>query len=223
MTLTNLKSKTRYILGELTTDNYSDTNLTAALNDYYYQAISIALKSSGDWQVNGEIATTDIVANQQEYILPTALIDITKIEANFLGGTQDWVNIDIIKGLRPDNISNDDNEDATTSIYQCDLYDNSLFLQYKPLSNVADGLKIWYSKEATALSDGGDEPNLPEHLNLYLVYGACCDYSLRTGNDQDYNKYIQLLLKKEDEIKTHFSNRESTSKPRLTTRRESYQ
>lgn len=222
MTLTNLRDKTRYILGELTTANYSDANLLTSLNDYYFQAISIALKSSGDWQVNGEIATTSLVANQQEYVLPTTLIDINKIEANFLGGTLDWVNLNIQKGLRGEVISNDDNQTATTSIYECDLYDNSIFLRYKPESSVSDGLKIWYSKEATALSDAGDEPNLPEHLHLYLVYGACCDYSLRTGNDADYNKYIQLLLKKEDEIKTHYSNRESASKPRIITRRESY-
>ena len=168
------------------------------------------------------MATTSIVANQQEYVLPATLIDINKIEANFIGGTLDWVNLNIEKGLREQNISNDDAQTATTAITECDLYDNSIFLRYKPLSNVADGLKIWYSKEATALSAVGDEPNLPEHLHLYLVYGACCDYSLRTGNDQDYNKYIQLLLKKEDEIKTHYSNRESAVKPRITTRREDY-
>lgn len=223
MTLSNLRDRARYVLGELTSDNYTDANLLASLNDYYFQAISIALKSSGDWQVNGEIATTNIVANQQEYLLPPSLIDITKIEANFLGGTLDWVNVDIQKGLRHEVISNDDAQDATTAIYQCDLYDNSIFLRYKPQSSVTAGLKIWYSKEATALSADGDEPTIPEHLHLYLVYGACCDYSLRTGNDQDYNKYIQLLLKKEDEIKTHFSNRESASKPRITTRRENYQ
>lgn len=222
MTLTNLRAKSRFILGDLGTDNYSNTNLDAALNDYYFQAIAIALKASGDWQVNGEIATTDLVANQQEYVLPTTLIDITKIEANFLGGTLDWTNLNIQKGLRGEVISNDNAQSATTAINECDLYDNSIFLRYKPLSAVTGGLKIWYSKEATALSDVGDEPALAEHLQLYLVYGACCDYALRTENTQDYNTYIQLLLKKEDEIKTHYSNRESASKPRITTRRENY-
>jgi len=223
MTTQQLQNKARFVLGNLDTDNYSDAELLLALNDYYYQAVAIALRSSGAFEINGEIATTDIVANQQEYVLPTSLIAVEKIEANFLGGTKDWVNLNLVDERTKRVISNDDAQDATTAIQNCTLYDNSIFLQYKPESNQTAGLKIWYSKEATALSDAGDEPNLPEHLHLYLVYGACADYSLRTENDSDYNKFMQLLLKKEDEIRTHYSNRSIIDRPRIITRRENFE
>jgi len=222
MQLTTLRSKTRFLLGELSTTQYSNTNLDRSLNDYYHQAVEVALKASGQWEINGEIATTDIVANQQEYQLPISLISLKKVEANFTNETFGWQQLNIYDLRDRSETSNDNAQAATTNIENCDLYDTSIFLQYKPLSNVTAGLKIYYSSEPTELSNDSDEPGLPESLQTYLVYGACIDYALRTENDSDYNKYIGLLIKKEDEIKSHYSNRLTAVRPRFQTRTEDY-
>jgi len=61
MNLTNLLAKTRYLLGELSSTNYSDVNCTRALNDYYMRAIAKAIQVNGQWEVKGTVATADIV------------------------------------------------------------------------------------------------------------------------------------------------------------------
>jgi len=224
MTLTTLRAKTRYLLGELTSDNYSDTNLDRAINDYLHQATVLAITSSGSWEVNGEVATHDIVAAQREYPFPADLIKLIKIETNTTGNTDSWETAYEYNERKTTLTNETDSSDATDTQNSVYLYDNSIWFTYPPATSKDDAIKVWYSKEATELTDGAHESSLPEHLHLYMVYGACMDYCLRVQDDAAWNKYAQLLLKKENEIKEHYTNRLATNdRPRIVTRRENYQ
>lgn len=207
MTLSNLQADVRYILGDLSSTNFSDTDLNRSLNKYLHQATAVAISASGVWDVSGEISTADIVKDQREYAFPTNLIRLIKIEANLPNSTNTWTTLNVVDKRGLDISNNLDTADESESMYTVYLLDKSLFFPNPPKNNVTAGLKVFFSKEATELSGSSDEPTLAEHLHSYLIYGACIDYSFRTGNDADWSKYTNLLFKKENEIKEYYTNR----------------
>jgi len=150
MNLTNLQSKARYLLGEVSSTQYSDTNLNRALNDYLHKGITTALLSSGEWEVNGEVSTTNIVVDQQEYLLPLDLISLKRVEINYNDDTNGWV---VLQPLdmrnKPTALSNETVSDDSPRVR---IFDDSLFLEDLPDTAVTNGLKVYYSKEAAELS-----------------------------------------------------------------------
>ena len=221
MTLTNIRSKIRYLLGDISTNNYSDINVDRAINDYYNNAISIALKESGSWEVQGEVATADLVADQQEYVCPTDLLNLKRIEVNFEDAAEDLWKVMKIKDMSNMHgaLSN-----KTTSMDSSfvRLYDNSIFFENPVETDITAGIKIYYSVEATALSDGAHTTNLPEHLNSYLIHGACLDYSIRISNTDGVNLYRTLLQEDEARIILHYTSKLPAVKTRLSVKSESY-
>jgi len=219
--LTNLRAKSRYLLGELSSTQYSDTNLDRALNDYLHKAIALALRSSGEWEINGEVATANIVVNQQEYTLPTDLIALKRVEINFTGDENAW------EVMQPLDMRNQQtaisNETTSTDSPLVRIFDDSLFLVDKPDTAVTAGLKVFYSKEETELSDTDDEPSLEESTQMYLVYGACLDYAISKGMGNETNTFKSLLNESADEIVKVYSNRLPMRRPRLTTLSENFE
>lgn len=222
MTLTTLLSTARFYLWGITTSEYSDVNLTAALNRYYHKAIARAIMANGQWEVNGEIATTDIVAWQQEYVLTTTvpLLSLKRVELNLTGETNNWITPEIVDMRNiPLSLSNDT---FATNNTQIRIYDNSLFLLDAPTTNVTGGLKIYYQYEAVELSTGTDEPNLVEEVQTYLLNGACYDYCVAFDLTEKANRFYNAMQTDLLEIDRIYSNRLPAVRPRVTTLNEQY-
>ena len=146
-----LRADTRFLLGKITSTEYSDLDLDRQLDKYYKKGIELALSASGEWEVSGEVATTGILTGQQEYSLATdtRLLTLKRIELNLTGGTNTWEKADII------DMINIDSALSNTSSYsdnQVRVYDNSIFLMTSPTADVSGGLKIYFSKEKKPLS-----------------------------------------------------------------------
>ncbi len=298
MNLTTLYAKVRFLLGELSSTQYSDTNLLRALNDYYHRAVALALRSAGEWEVNGEVATTNIVASQQEYILPTDLIALKRVEINFTGATNGWTVMQPLDMRQMGTAIS--NETVSSDSPRVRIFDNSLFLEDYPDTAVTAGLKIYYSKEESEISnasktattiafvdsnpdtltdsgngfltagfianqnitvsgstsnDGtykidtvaagtitltagasltaeaaGDtvtltsntEPDLEESTVSYIIYGACLDYAIAKGMNNEINTFKALLNESTVELEKVYSNRLPMRRPRITTKSENY-
>ncbi len=220
MILSVMQTKTRLLLGDITTGDYSDSNLLRSLNDHIHAYTVEAIMASGEWRVQGEIATTNLVASQAEYSLPANIITIERIEMNLTGGTNTWETV-WTKDDRniQESISNGSNISSSPTIY---LHDNSIFFEDPPANNVTNGLKVWYSTEPTELSASGDEPILPEFSHVGLIYGACMDYWVSMGDMNKetsfYRKYLEVLQR----VREYYANRTKITRPRITTRNESY-
>lgn len=219
MTLTKLRSKIRYLLGEVSTDNYSNTNIDRAINDYYSKAVSAALQNSGSWEVQGEVSTANLVADQQEYVLPGDLLNLKRIEADF-NNDNEWDTLPV-KDMRNIYSPLSDNDTSTTSDY-VRVFDNSLFLENPAESNVTNGLKIYYSKEITDLSGTSDDTILPDHCNNYIIHGACLDYCIRTTDTEGINLYRQLLKEDYKNIEKHYSEKLPAVRTKLSVHKENY-
>jgi len=146
------------------------------------------------------------------------------IEANLTGDTDGWTKMKIVDLSQLGAITNsqDDPDDDTEYENVVRIFDNSLYFLRPSKTAVTGGLKVYYSKEETELSTGTDEPSLPEHIHLYLVHGACMDYSLRIDDAKSVDKYRSLLLEDEMNLEAYYTNRLPAVKPRLKPRVEFY-
>lgn len=134
------------------------------------------IEAMDGWDFQGEVATTDLVADQQEYVFPSDILKFKRAEISYDGVT--WRRLKLI------DINNKPGQTNTATISneisrdepEVDIMDNSLFIYPTPTGAVSGGLKIWYEKEVTDLSEDTDEPNLIEAYHPGLAYGAAIDY-----------------------------------------------
>lgn len=220
MTLTDLKTRIRFLLGDVSTDQYSDANVLNSLNDHYQQAVAKIVSTSKSWICNGEIATTNIVSGQKEYTLPADCLAIDRIEVNYTGGTNTWIEVGV-KDMRniAGALTNNPSVDYSNFVH---VYDEYMWLEFEPSTSVTNGIKVYYSKEITALSGASDTPNLIEAALKYLQYGACLDYALSRGLTADINNFSALQDKAEKEMINYYTNRLPVKRSRITARKESY-
>jgi len=173
---TSLRGETRYITNSNST-TYTDADINGAINVYYDLFCTEILESMDDWDFQGEIATASLVSNQQEYVFPSDILKIKRVEITYDGNT--WYE------ARPEDVNEkeydsgsvariNDNYDQALPVY--DLMDNSLFIKPVPTTAVTSGLKIWYEKLVTQLSADTDEPVIPRPFHKGLCYGAGKDY-----------------------------------------------
>lgn len=181
-TSNGLRNFTRFIT-DTDTVTFTDADLDASLNMYYDLFCTEILDSMDEWDFQAEIATSDLVASQQEYVLPTDILKIKRVEV-----TYDWSNW---YKAEPMDVNEVGHATDTTSISNhfiasepyFDIMDTSLMLYPIPTANVTAGIKIWFEKLETQLSADTDEPNIARPFHKGLCYGAAKDY---------FEKYIDI-------------------------------
>lgn len=198
-----LRNWTRFITNTNTT-TYSNADLDASLNMYNQLFVTEILDSMDGWDFQGETATADLVAGQQEYVFPSDLLRIKRIEVSYDGSK--WARAEQfdINQRRAATDANSITRDFSSYQPYADMYDNSVFLYPIPDTNVAGGIKIWYEKEVDQLVNDLDAPVFSEPFHKGLCYGAAKDYFQKyiekNGNsaklqqaDADMQNYIQKM------------------------------
>jgi len=173
--------------------SYPSTDKMAALTRWAHIINEEVLDAQDDWDFQGEIATTDLVANQREYVFPADILKIKRIDLK-LDGTN-WVRAAWIDESEiSDSIASESDitEQFTNDEPYVALYDKSFFIYSGTIKDVSGGIKIWYSKDIvgkdssgndiTSFSSDNDQPNLAEFAQLALVYGAILDWADKTEN-----------------------------------------
>lgn len=158
------------------TSNYSNADLDASINAYYDVFVTEILKSMDDWDFNGEIATTSMVAGQQEYTFPSDILKVKSIEVTYDG--VNWrkaTKFDINEKSTANNTASI-TRDFTVDEPYVDIHDDGIFLFPVPSANSTNGIKIYYEKLPTQLSAVTDEPTIPRPFHIGLAYGAAKDW-----------------------------------------------
>jgi hypothetical protein len=193
MTLTELRSFTRFLTNTNTT-TYSDADLDFNLNSQYDIFTAIIINSMDDWDFQADYATTNLVAGQQEYTLPTDIIKIKRVEVSYDGTNWYEANPMDINERTSANDATSVASDFSTASPMYDLMDSSLFLYPIPSANSTGGLKIWYEKNVTPLSSTSDIPVIIKSFHKGLCYGAAEDFFDKYPTKGDANK---MQVKKE--------------------------
>jgi len=177
-----LRNFTRFIT-DTDTATFTNADLDASLNMYYDLFCTEIIDSMDEWDFNGDTATSDLVANQQEYVFPTTILKIKRIEVSYDGSTWQLASpMDVNEvGHATDTTSISTNFSTNQPYY--DLMDTSFMLYPIPTANSTGGVKIWFEKLETQLSADTDEPTIVRPFHKGLCYGAAKDY---------FEKYINV-------------------------------
>lgn len=180
-----LRGETRFLTNTNTT-TYANADLDAALNAYYDLFTTEILDAMDEWDFQGEIAVGDLVASQQEYIFPSDILKIKRIEISYDGTTWKEANPMDINERSGASDATSVNNDFSTSQPFYDLMDGSVFLFPIPTAAVTGGIKIWYEKLVTQLSADTDEPVILRPFHKGLCYGASKDYFEKYSEQQGF-------------------------------------
>ena len=213
MTISTLQTKVRFLTGA-GTDTYTDAEIKSNLTDYARDFNTEILNAQDEWDFNGEIAPADLEDDKEEYVFPTDLLTIKRIEVSYDG--TDWYKATIWDSSeRSDKLS--DKDDFSKDDPYVDIFDNSLFLYPTPDADVTGGLKIWYSEgrvgksatgtDITSFSADTDIPSLVEAFQKGLIWGACKDWAHKYQEWDKARAWDGELQRVIEKMKTFYGSR----------------
>jgi hypothetical protein len=139
------------------------------------------------------------VAGQSDYSIPTTTVKIKKAEITFDGTS--WVKLfqqdEAENSLPSDATTISDNYSTSTPFY--DIEAGSIIIKPTPSVAVTNGLKLWYSRFATAftssdVSTGTKTPGFDINFHDLVPIKMSMDYCL--GKDMDrYNRLEKIWTK----------------------------
>ena len=187
MTLSEMRTRVRYLLGEpSTTVNpfWTNTEIDAWINEGYWDFC----EKTGVLQ---ESYDQGFIVNQQEDVFPSHFISIQSME---------WINSDDeITVLEPDYMydldRNDDNTGTPSKYY---LRSNNIY-GLNPIPDEAGTVRIYMSVvPTTVLSDDNDVPSIDSRYHHALIYYAVHLAKLKKKSDDAIfykNRYEEYVLK----------------------------
>lgn len=210
---------------------YGTTDLDANLNEWYRLVISWVVLATGIWEFQGEVSTANLVQNQVEYVLPTRLVALNRVELLYPNQSS------YVTATRIDDKQVEDGAFGNGSISIGSegapvfrVFDNSIFIYPKPSANVTNGIRIELVEDLTDLSSGTDEPNLNPLIHRVLSIGAAYDYLVTTEAQRKASSYYTQIFGSyegdkrslKSQIEALAAQRDRTTKPRIIPRQVSY-
>lgn len=206
------------------TNAFPIAQFTRLANRWYYKAVMAAWNANDDWrfddsnQTNFAIATTTLVASQQDYSIPTNALRVYRIEVkDSAGNYQKLAPID--DGQINVALSEFEETAGMPRFYR--LEKNSVLLYPAPAAasvTTASGLKIYFDREVDEFTtaDTTQEPGIAEPFHRILSLGAAYDFAVAKGlaNVNLLRQEVEMLLR---DLSTYYSSRHlKGSRPRLT-------
>ena len=185
MTGAELLSQLRFLTNQNST-TLVDADGTRLHNIYFKKLVQAIVDTNEDFF--GEYSTFNLVANQREYLLPTDILKIKRLEVTY-DGTNWYTGVPMIEhsiGTAIDD-SNATVVDAnySQSGFQYHVYDASVFLYPKPTSAVTAGGKLYYIKRQSDLAADSVESviTIPKEFHSLISLGASADVFRRLGKE----------------------------------------
>ncbi len=182
------------------TSSYTIHEMTTNINHWYRRANAWIWEASGTWEYDDRnytdlpIATTNLVANQQDYEMPVYAQKIMRVEAKDSNG--DWRQLSQFDQSEITGALTEFLEDAGMPMYY-DVIGRSLFLYPKPAAadvTTTSGLKAYFSRDISefTVNSTDTEPGFVDNFHRLLSLGAAQDWVLGSSDPQDYYKLDRL-------------------------------
>lgn len=233
MDLTALRASARRKVSLQTSASakYGTTDLDANLNEWYRLVVSWVILATGIWEFQGEVSTTNLVQDQNEYPLPSRLIALNRVEILYPNQT-DFITASRIddKQVESGAFGNGEIPLGSESNPVFRVFDNSIFIYPAPSAAVTNGLRIELIEDLTDLSSGTDVPNLNPLIHRVLSLGAAYDYLSTTEAHRKASSYYNQIFGAyegdkralKSQIEALAAQRDRTTKPRIIPRQTSY-
>lgn len=218
MTISDINSYVTFRTGADTTAFPAATRLYLT-NRWYHKVAVMILTAMGSADFDDANrtdypeVTTNLVASQQDYTLPTTALRLKRVEAKLDGST--WYPV------TPFDLNDNAYATDTTSVARdfsvqdpyYDLTANAIKLYPIPASNVTAGLKIWYSREVAEftsgeVSTGTKEPGFDEPFHVMVALGICYDwFAAKDPSPTRLNPILAELAEYEARLKKHYQSK----------------
>lgn len=181
MNLTALRAMARRKISFQSTASakYADADLDANLNMWYRILLGWVFETTGIWEFNGEMSTTNLVSGQEEYVLPEDFVILNRVEILYSGASG------YVRATRADDkqiegaaFGNDEIPVGSTANPVYRTFDNSIFIYPTPTASSSAGLRIEYLTDITELASGSDVPGLNSLVHHVISIGAAYEYCL---------------------------------------------
>jgi hypothetical protein len=196
-----------YLLTATNSAVFNSAIIQSNINNYIDIFTNEILDAQDDWDFQGQIATANVVANQQDYPFPSDVLTVKRLEisdgTNWSLATPVDINEYRTYAVGSSAVSNE----ILAGLTQYSAFNNSLYLHPIPGSSVTSGLKLWYGKKATALSATTMEPPFTAAYHRGLSYGVAKDWFQKIGDPTGAKQMENEMEKIIARMKHYYSNR----------------
>lgn len=201
------------------------------VNKWYNKVVAIILDCDGRWQFDDTnatdlpIATTTLVASQQDYTIDTTFLRILRVEVLNYAGV--WVKLEPLDqvDIYDQGLVEFLKTPGMPKYY--DVQGSSIFLYPKPDAGVsvtlAAGLKAYFQRNVSYFV-AGDTTKVPGFASIFhefLALGASYDWCVKKQLPQKKDIADQLEMMEAD-MRTFFAVRNKDDKPRLRAKRANF-
>lgn len=211
-------------LSNTVASQYKPVDALRNLNFYYDEAVTEIWKADGLWKFDKghdtlPIATTDLVANQKDYQLPSEARRIERVEIMYDNA---WKVLTPILSEDSGVYNYNDPADEAGEPRHYYIKGRSLFLTPISKNSKAQGVAIFLSRSVDYLVDDTDEPKIDREFQRYLTIGATRDWYFAKGNIQKANEMERKLNDLREQIVAFYSKRNQDYKSRIKIKLEKY-
>jgi hypothetical protein len=222
--LTNLRSLTRfYATGSSSSTEFSDADTLVALNAHYQEAFLLATANDGDFEFNGDGSQSiSITSGTRAYSLATDLFKVSRVEIKYPSSATDYVEAHQITG----NYDYRGKDNYVNTSPEFDLLGTKIeiFVAAKTSSieAVTNGIKVYYQKELTELSDGADAIIFPDVFARYIAVGSAMDFCGVNGLSTRLTWLVGEQQKLEVKLSEYVASRNKAKKMSMSFKKEDY-
>lgn len=225
MTISDINTWARFLV-DASTVSYPDASLLIAVNVAYEDVVSKILSADGRWEFDDSgytsqpIATTTLVASQQDYTFDVSHLKILRVSVLSAGSI--WNELEPIDFI---DIPGDPSEFYKTPGMPV-LYDkqgSSLLLYPSPAAanvTLASGLKVYFQRtsdnfSAAQVTTGSKTPGFASPFHVLLSYKAALVYAQAYKKDR-----VQIIMSEIARLETamlaFYSKRSKDERARFT-------
>lgn len=224
-TLTNLRELTRYYATGSGSDiTFNDDDTLLNLNARYQEAFLVATANDGDFEFNGDGSESiSITSGTRSYTRATDLFKVLRVEIKYPSSETDYLEA---YQINSNQIQGRGKDDYTSGRPEFDVVGKEIeiFVSAKTsdIEAVTSGIKVYYQKELTELSAGGDTLIFPDVFARYVAIGAAIDYCGVNGLNSRLTWLTGEHLKAEAKLTEYVGNRNLAKRHRISFQKEDY-
>lgn len=207
---------------------------TRLLNHGMNETATLIMLVDGRWQYHDTnhpdypIATTNLVAGQQDYQLATDFLNIEAIEIRKSDGDYFPLRPLDIQDIRRKGLSITEFMDEEGLPVYYDVQGQSIFLYPKPRASdvtTTAGLKIYTQRNPSyfTTADTTKQPGIPTLFHDIPVLFGCSKYAKSNTMSDKARELDAEILRRTNELKTFYSKRNVDDKPVIRARYKSAQ
>lgn len=222
MTISDIVNRI-YTYTKTNSSSFPAATMLLAINQAYNRAVSLILQADGRWEWDDDnqtdlpIATTSIVASQQDYSIDVNFLKIQRVEIKQDGATQ-YTKLEPLDTMDGGDII--DNTSTGAPAYY-DIKGSSIYLFPVPNYSQAASLKVYVQRgpdefTSAEVTTGTKAPGFNSLYHEIIPLQVAADYWL--ANDQSkVTGFENKVQKIEEQIVKDYSKRDKDDRHQITT------